>query len=870
MGTARRVLMLAASLAAVSSVASGYAHWVFFSSRSAPFTPVPAIFNLTSLPNNTVSYFISDQGPGPLMPGDSEANIVSQIQAAANVWNQVPSSTIRIAFGGFSTVGTPQAITQTTPGIDVVFNDDVPLGLYAFTTLTWLSSDANNVANGAQFVPIQRSTITLRKNLTAPYQQASYYDSFFVIAAHEFGHALGLQHTLTSAIMSTAITSSSTKAAPLAADDIAGISLLYPAQNYLQNVGTIQGTVSVGGTGMNMANVVALSANGVAISTLTNPDGTYQIQGVPPGQYYIYASPLPPPQQGESYPDNIVPPEDSQGNPFPANTGSDTEFFGGTRDWTQSAVETVTAGATVPVVNFNLQSRPGPAIGYLFAIGYEGQVAVEPPFLVAGSRQDILFTGPGITTSTGALVSGLGITAVGVGAAATLEPKSLASYYGDALITVDASQVQAMTPVAAAVTLPNDMYVLPSAFFAVPSASPTISGVAGTTDAFGNTTVNLTGSNLNSSTTVMFDGAPAPLISANSNASLTVAAPPASAGYTAYIEALSTDGQTSWQDLGTTTPTSYTYSGPQNPSITLNVGLLLPGTDSLVDIIGTNTTCVAGQVSVGLGSSDVVVDQVWVVNPQRVQLNVTISPFAKPGPVDLTLVCGLQEMELQGVLQVQTANPSQMTMRTPIVNYYTSLGGTPAGGTALIPTVGVPLNLTGWQLYVDFQLTTFQMGGENMIIVQIPPTNVPPGAATIYLVSPGNSAVIPPVVMQIDAPPPVIVTATNSADATINASNPVYLGDTVTLSVTGLTQSTTGAGLSQTQVTVGSPPVAITTPLTITAPQGMQADSYQIQFTLGPNVPYGPQEPVTVGIGTRVSSAAGPPFFYLNIQPAQQ
>ena len=87
-----------------------------------------------------------------------------------------------------------------------------------------------------------------------------------------------------------------------------------------------------------MANVVALSANGTAISTLSNPDGTFVIQGVPPGQYYVYASPLPPPQTGETYPDNIVPPEDSPGNPFPANTGFDTEFLGGTRNWTQSGV----------------------------------------------------------------------------------------------------------------------------------------------------------------------------------------------------------------------------------------------------------------------------------------------------------------------------------------------------------------------------------------------------------------------------------------------------------------------------------------------------------------------------------------------------
>jgi Matrixin len=866
--------MLAASLAAVSSVASGYAHWVFFSGRSGPFNPVPAVFNLAKLTNNTVSYFISDAGPSPLMPGDSEANIVSQIKAAANVWNQVPTSTIRVAFGGFSTVGTPQAVAQTTPGIDIVFENDVPPGLLAFTTLTFQSSDISNVANGGQFVSILRSTITLRKNLTTPFDLASYDDLFFVMTAHEFGHALGLQHTLTSAMMSTQVTSASTKAAPLAPDDIAGISLLYPTQNYLQSVGTIQGTVAVAGVGVNMANVVALSANGVAISTLSNPDGTYQIQGVPPGQYYIYASPLPPLQAGESYPDNIVPPQDPLGNPFNANTGFDTEFFGGTRDWSQSTTATVIAGAVAPGVNFNLQSRPGPAISYVETIGYAGQVPVYSPPLVAGStgsRQIVLFGGPGIVTSKGALVPGLTITTVGVGAAAAVEPNSLTAYDGYGEIIVDAGQVQVMTPVALAVTIPGtagDMYVLPYAFTVVPNAPPAISGVSGSTDAFGNTTVNVAGSNLNATTSVVFDGAPAPLISANSDGSLTVAAPPASAGYSAYVEALSTNGQTSWQDLGATvTPLAFTYSGSPSPSIILNTGILVPGTDSMLDISGVNTSFASGEVSVGVGSSDITVGQVWVLNSGRILANVTVGPNAQVSPVDLTVVSGLQVMRLPGGIQVQTPSPSQMSLRTPITNYFTGLNGTPAGGTALIPTVGVPLNLAGWTLQLDYSTSApFQMGGAGVIIAQIPP-NFPSGGASVQLIPPGNSPVIPPVAMQIDAPPPLIVAVTDSTGAPITSSNPAYLGGIVTLSVTGLTQSTTGAGLSQTQVTVGNPAVTITTPLTIVP--GQQADSYQIQFVLGPNVPYGPQEPVTVGIGTRVSNAL-PPFVYLNILPVQQ
>ncbi len=679
-----------------------------------------------------------------------------------------------------------------------------------------------------------------------------------MMTVHEFGHALGLQHTLTSGVMATADYQRDYQGrAACSRRHRRNLAALSGAELSAKRGGYPGNRSGERGGGVNMANVVALSASGVAISTLTNPDGTFQIQGVPPGQYYVYASPLPPPQTGETYPDNIIPPEDSQGNPFLANTGFDTEFFGGTRDWTQSATATVNAGATVPLVNFNLQSRPGPAVGYLYAIGYEGQTAVEPPFLVTGSRQSILLSGPGITTSGAALVSGVSITTVGAGAAATLEHASLAAYYGDALITVDAGQVQATTPVAVAVTLPNDMYVLPSAFFVVPSPAPTISAVSGSTDAFGNTTVNIVGSNLTAATTVVFDGVPATLISANSNGSLTVAAPPASSGYTSYVEALAGNGQTSWQDLGTATPLSYTYSGPQTPSIVLNSALLVQGTDSMVDIIGNNTSCAAGQVTIGLGSSDIVVDQVWVLEPTRLWLNVTISPSAQPGPVDLTVVCGLQEVELQGVLQVQAASPNQMTLRTPIVNAFTALDGTPAGGTASIPTVGVPLDVAGWTLQLDYDIpATFQMGGGGVISAQIPSNvSASTGAAVVQLIPPGNSAVIPPVVMQIDLPPPVIVAATNSAGATISAANPAYLGGTVTLSVTGLTQSTTGAGLPQTQVTVGNPPVPITTPLTIVP--GPQTDSYQIQFTLGPNVPYGPNQPVTVGIGTRISDAAG-------------
>jgi len=87
MRTAKRILTLAVSLAAMSSLASAYYYWVLFPGNLGPFAPISAHFDLSALKDNTVQYFISDLGPGALMPGDDTTAIYSQIHQAARVWN---------------------------------------------------------------------------------------------------------------------------------------------------------------------------------------------------------------------------------------------------------------------------------------------------------------------------------------------------------------------------------------------------------------------------------------------------------------------------------------------------------------------------------------------------------------------------------------------------------------------------------------------------------------------------------------------------------------------------------------------------------------------------------------------------------------
>jgi hypothetical protein len=830
-------------------MASGYYNYVFFTSRNAPFQPIPARFDLTQLPGNTVSYFISNQPPAAMMPGDSYVGIVSQIRSAAAVWNGVSSSALRLSYGGISTVGTP----QSTPGIDVIFDDDMPAGLLAQTRVT-TPADVSFLANGtSSFVPLLRSTVQLRSNLTTPFQQASFSELFYTTLVHEFGHSLGLQHSLVSGAMATSVTRATTKGNPLSADDVAAVSLLYPAGSYAASTGSITGTVTLGASGVNLASVVALSTSGAAVSTLTNPDGTYAISGIPTGQYYVYVHPLPPAQQGEAYPDNVIPPVDLQQNPFPAVTGFVTQFFSssnasGTRDWTQATQIGVSAGANVANVNFAVQGSAGPAVYNLQTYAYQGaggQVPVPSPYLVSGSRLYLVFTANGaLVNGTTQMIPGLSVSAIG--SAARLEPATLAYYQQGFLYQViDAAQVPGSVPVALAVTTNTDVYVLPAGVTVTPNAAPAVSSVSGSTDAFGNSTVNLLGANLTGQTLVLFDGAAATQVQTNSDGSLTVAAPAATGTYGAFVEAVNGDGQSSAQALGAAQPPVFTYASPANPSIALSTGTLSAGADALIDITGVNTQFVDGQAVLGFGSSDVQVRRIWVVGRGSVMADVSISAQAAPGTVTVSIADGLQLVTLPALLQILPANPQQISLRAPVTNALTGLAGVPSGGSAVIGITGLPQNATaqtlaGWTLTIGgVNVSNFTLPNSNQINATVP-SNIPVGPAVVHLLPPTGDT-IPTIAMQVDAAPPNLQP---------DLAQPVGVGDSVSLTVLNLGADPTIPVLASSVIVLVSGVSQTVTGLTPLS----AANAYSVQFTLSGNVPTGQNDTVTVGIGTRQSS----------------
>src|SRR5213079_2231931 len=114
------------------------------------------------------------------------------------------------------------------------------------------------------------------------------------VATHEIGHFLGLDHSpLVSATMFWTVGKSVIYPRTLSTDDIAGISILYPSASFASKgkiSGTIRTTANVPVYG---AVVVAVNASGTpAGSAVTDPSGSYTIEGLDGGSYTVYAEPL--------------------------------------------------------------------------------------------------------------------------------------------------------------------------------------------------------------------------------------------------------------------------------------------------------------------------------------------------------------------------------------------------------------------------------------------------------------------------------------------------------------------------------------------------------------------------------------------------
>jgi len=802
----------------LSPLALPYYHFIRYSTQGGPYVPIYDRFDLTTLPDKTVQFLVSDSSSAALVlaPGDSYTAVVSQLRAAARVWNDVPTSDLRFQFGGIFTPGT----TMNSPDVEVIFSD-IQLG----PGVVGMGGPVVRGDSNGTFTPILKSQVILPQTMTS---RPSWSESFFLTAVHELGHALGLQHTYTSSVMSTEITRGTTKAKPLGPDDVAAISLLYPTTDFQSNFGTLAGRVAIAGQGVALASVVALTPNGGAISTLTNPDGTYRIVGLPPGFYYVYAHPLPPANSAESEqprpcPVNIDPPTDPSG-PICPGPAFDLQFYPGTKTAQQTVY--VNAGTSTDGIDFNVTRRASVSLFGVQSYSFYTSVPVKPGYVIQSNQRGTLYM-----AGTGLPASGAGLSINVIGAPEQVAPgglKQYTAYYLQADFLLNPFSGEG--PRHLQFTVGGESYVLPAAFALVKQNPPQFT-VSPNADG----SLSLTGSSLSAATRVSFDGIPV-AVSVSDDGRLIVTPPPASGGYQAFITALNPDGQSSYFILGDASPT-YTYDQADVPQVTVQPASLPSGVETVIEVTGTSTAFKdAALPRVGFGTSDIQVRKLMVAGPGRMLAQVIVAPNAVQAVESITTTNGLQLISTPFGFQVTPQNAKQMYVAlSSMGTIYAHPGAVltlPVANTSVAGTVGdVQVSLN------DRPATVLGVNG-NQVTFQVPALAL--GPAVLKMTWAGTTVL--PSAFAIEPPPPVVFAATNAAGTVIDAQHPVRPGETVLLTVANVLDATV-ADYSHMSITAGGLSHSV---LTI-APNPNQAGTYLVTFVLSAQIPTtAPTVPLTV------------------------
>ncbi|MEZ5396266.1 MAG: hypothetical protein R2724_26155, partial [Bryobacterales bacterium] len=147
MKRARGFVAAAIALAAAAVSAPAYYHYVHFAEDGSR---VVEKFDLAALPDQRVLFFVSSQQMPLLAVNDSFDGVLSQIRQALSVWDAVPTSELRVGFGGV----VDGALPGSAPAGQIIFAE-LPPGVIG------MGGPVSTFDSGRGFRSIVRSQVVL-------------------------------------------------------------------------------------------------------------------------------------------------------------------------------------------------------------------------------------------------------------------------------------------------------------------------------------------------------------------------------------------------------------------------------------------------------------------------------------------------------------------------------------------------------------------------------------------------------------------------------------------------------------------------------------------------------------------------------------